>query len=57
MVPTIGIMVGFYIITKMLHLASEKSESPVDGVIKLFAVITIIVTILCVFSLFGQSLG
>lgn len=45
MIPAIGYMIGFYIITKMLELVDRKNVRVTP---KIFAVITIIV---CLFSL------
>lgn len=48
MIPSIGIMIGAYIFTKMLSLLSIREEA--KGT-KVFAVITILVTIFTVIDL------
>lgn len=48
MIQSIGVMVGFYIITRMLQIVPDKS---VGTVTRIFGVVTAIVTILCTISL------
>lgn len=48
MIPTIGVMIGFYIFTRMLELLVNKETG---GGVAVFAVITMIVDVLCVISL------
>jgi len=48
MIQAIGIMIGAYIFTKMLNLV--VTPSTITGV-KVFAVITMLVTIFCVLDL------
>lgn len=47
MLPDIGIMVGLYIITRMLYLV-KKNDSVL---VRIFAVITIIAAVLCTLDL------
>ena len=54
MIPDIGFMIGCYIITKMISLIGRKEEY---GITKVFSVITIIITIICVFDLLAKGLG
>ena len=55
MVPTIGIMIGFYIITRMSSFLTRSGERRENAVVQVFAVVTIIVTALAIMSLFGAS--
>lgn len=52
MIPTIGLMMGVYIITRMLELLDKKE---VRATPKVFAVITIIITIFCIFALLASG--
>lgn len=45
MIPTIGVMIGFYIITRMLSFLLRKDQRSENTIVKIFAVITILVTI------------
>lgn len=51
MIPSIGIMIGMYIITRMISFVSRKNERAESGLTKLFAVLTILVTLLVMVSL------
>lgn len=55
MIPSIGIMVGFYIITRMISLLSRAGDRSEPGIVKLMAVITILVAGLVMMSLFGGA--
>jgi len=46
MIPDIGIMVGLYVITRMLSLLFRKDARAESVAVKIFAVITILATIL-----------
>lgn len=48
MIPTIGIMIGAYIFTRMIELLGSKNTGIIVG---LFAVMTIVVTLVGVASL------
>lgn len=50
MIPLIGIMIGAYIITRMLHLIIDQSKTT-NAVTMIFAVITILITIYVIYSL------
>lgn len=52
MLPDIGLMIGFYIITRMLSLF--KNDKSV--VIRIFSIITIIIAIICTLDLFCTGL-
>jgi hypothetical protein len=45
MIPTIGLMIGAYIITRMLHLTSRPE---VSAIVRVFAVITAIIALGCI---------
>ncbi len=51
MIPTIGSFVGLYIITRMLSLLTRPSERSEKIIVKVFAGITILVTVLGIFDL------
>jgi hypothetical protein len=50
MIPDIGVMIGAYIFTKMFSLLTRK-ESKESVATKIFAVITILITIFIVLDL------
>jgi hypothetical protein len=54
MIIDIGLMMGAYIVTRMLQ-AMIKRESDAYAVVQVFAVITILVTIFCCFDLVMHS--
>jgi len=49
MIPDIGVMIGLYIVTKMISFATKDKESIF---VRIFAIITIIVAVICVADLF-----
>lgn len=49
MIPVIGLMVGFYIITRMLNLLIDKKATSI--ITTIFAGITILVSIYCIYVL------
>lgn len=55
MVPSIGIMIGCYIITRMLSFLSRKGDRAESGLTKAFAVITILITLLIMVDLFTSG--
>jgi hypothetical protein len=55
MVPTIGIMIGFYIITRMASFLTRTGDRREQAIVQIFAVVTIIVTALAIVSLFGGA--
>lgn len=56
MVATIGIMIGFYIFTRMIELLVIKNQK---GAIRIFAILTMLVTFFAVMDLLtsGRSAG
>lgn len=54
MIPTIGVMIGAYIFTRMLEICMSPTAS---SVLKLFAVITMIVAGLSAAALFASGSG
>ena len=55
MVPTIGIMIGFYIITRMASFVTRRGDRRENPVVQVFAVVTLIVTALALLNLFGAA--
>jgi len=55
MIPIIGIMIGFYVITRMISLLTRKEQREESPIVKVFAVITLIVTVFSIFSLFTSG--
>jgi len=51
MIPEIGLMIGFYIITRMISLLMRKGERKENIVVYVFAVITILITIFVMYDL------
>jgi len=47
-IPIIGIMVGCYIVTRMVSFLSRKGERSESGVVVAFSVITLVVTLICI---------
>jgi hypothetical protein len=56
MIPDIGLMVAAYIITRLTAMLGRPNES-VNVVAKVFAIITILVTLVCVVDLLGHGLS
>jgi len=52
MIPEIGLMVGFYIITRMVSLLMRKGERKENIVVYVLAVITILITAFVIYDLF-----
>ncbi len=52
MIPIIGIMVGAYIITRMVDILVKKDT---QNVVAIFAVVTILVVLFSILSLYGLS--
>jgi len=57
MIPAIGYMVAFYIITRMLSLLLGKKDGKESVVVIIFAVITVLVTLLGIYVLFTGELS
>ena len=51
MIPTIGVMIGCYIITRMISFLTRAGEIKESILVKLFSVITILITAICVLDL------
>jgi len=56
MLPTIGIMIGFYIFTRMIELLAVKNQT---AAIRIFATLTMLVTFFSVMDLLfsGRTAG
>jgi hypothetical protein len=52
MLPTIGLMIGAYIITRMIDIGNRKDSSVV---VKVFCALTLLFTVFCMFSLATAS--
>jgi uncharacterized membrane protein AbrB (regulator of aidB expression) len=50
MIPLIGIMIGAYIITRMLHMIIDKAKTT-NVVVMVAAVITVLLSIYVIYSL------
>jgi len=48
MIPAIALMIGAYIITNMVSMLADREET--GPLTKIFAVVTILITILCIYS-------
>jgi len=55
MIPSIGIMVGAYIITRMVRLLIDKEDT--GFVTTILSAITILVTLYCLYVLLFQQEG
>ncbi|MFC2165901.1 hypothetical protein ACFLT2_13015 [Acidobacteriota bacterium] len=56
MIPAIGFMVGFYVITRMLSLLLRDKEGKESAVTLVFAGITILVALYGIYSLFTTGI-
>jgi hypothetical protein len=52
LLKNIGIMIGVYIITRMVSFLTRKNEKAESLVVKIFAIITIIVTIIVILNMY-----
>lgn len=57
MIPAIGYMVAFYIITRMLSLLLGKKDGKESVVVLIFAVITVLVALLGIYVLFTGEIS
>jgi len=57
MIPAIGYMIGFYIITRMVEFMSRRGDRRIHGSVAAFAVVTILVTAVCLFALFSTEVS
>jgi hypothetical protein len=55
MIPDIGIMIGAYIITRMISFLTRKEERAESPVVKVLAVITTIITVIVIIDLFSKG--
>ena len=55
MIPDIGIMIGFYIITKMVSFLTRSGVRKESLFVKSFSVLTILVTIAAMLDLIMQG--
>lgn len=55
MIPAIGLMVGFFIITHMLALGTRKGDRAEDPLVRGFAFFTIVVALFCIFVLWTKG--
>ena len=55
MIPSIGVMIGFYIITRMLSFLTRSGDRAELSGVKVMALVTIAVAILVILSLFGGN--
>ena len=56
MIPTIGIMIGFYIVTRMASFVLREGDRSENMLVKVFAVITALVAIIGILTLAGSSI-
>ena len=52
MIPDIGLIVGFYVLTRMVSFVTRKESRVESTLVKIMAVITILVTLTCLVDLF-----
>ena len=57
MIPSIGLMLGAYIITRMFSFLSRKGERSESTLVKVFASITLLITVIVFFDLLLGSGG
>jgi len=55
MIPEIGLMIGFYIITRMISFLLRKGERKESTAVMVLSVITIIITVFVVYDLFVRG--
>ena len=51
MLPVIGVMVGFYIIVRMISFLTRKGDRAETLIVKIFSSLGIIITVFCMISL------
>ena len=51
MIPDIGLMIGVYIITRMISFLSRKGDRAESLLVKGLAIITILITSICIVDL------
>lgn len=55
MIPVIGLMIGAYIVTRMASFLLRSGERSESVVVKILAVVTILVTCVCVYDLVARG--
>lgn len=55
MIPEIGLMIGFFVITVMLSYISRSGEKKEHPVVNIFALLTIIFTVIIMIDLFARG--
>ncbi len=55
MIPEIGLMIGFFIITVMLSYISRSGEKKEHPVVNIFALLTIIFSVIIMIDLFARG--
>ena len=55
MILTIGVMIGWYIMTRMLSFLMRKGERQEEAAVKIFAIFTIIVVIISMIDLISRG--
>ena len=55
MIAEIGLMIGFYIITRMISILLRKGERQENAIVIVFAAITILITLFVVYDLFTRG--
>jgi hypothetical protein len=51
MLPDIGLMIGVYIFVRMISFLTRTGDRKESVLVKIFAVLAIIITIICTFDL------
>ncbi len=57
MIPAIGLMIGAYIITRMVSFISRREERKESGIVIICAIITIVVVLISLVGLFASSIS
>jgi len=55
LIAEIGLMIGFYIITRMISILLRKGERQENAIVIVFAAITILITLFVVYDLFTRG--
>lgn len=55
MLPTIGLMIGVYTITRMVSFLTRTGDRAESDTVKVLAVITILITLICVAALLNPG--
>lgn len=57
MIPTIGLMIGVYIITRMISFVLRSGERSEHIIVKICAIFALLITLACLANLFGGNLS